>query len=40
MKGYWTDFYYVGIFPDGSKGYFATEGDYKEEFRSRYPDED
>lgn len=40
MKGYWTDDYYVGIFPDGHKEYFVSDQEYKEEFRSRYPEED
>lgn len=32
MKGYWTESYYVGFMPDGTKGYFATEADYKEAY--------
>lgn len=33
MKGYWTDTYYVGFMPDGTKRYFCTEADYKEAYK-------
>ena len=33
MKGYWTESYYVGFMHDGSKRYFASEQDYKEEYK-------
>lgn len=39
MKGYWTEEYYVGYMPDGTKRYFATEGDYKDAYRSWFEDE-
>lgn len=36
MKGYYTEYSYVGFMPDGSKRYFATEGDYKEAYNAFY----
>ena len=40
FKGCWTEDYYVGIMPDGSKRYFGTEADFKEELRSMQMDDE
>lgn len=33
MKGYWTENYYVGFMPDGTKHYFVSEDEYREAYR-------
>ena len=40
MKGYWTDSYYVGFMADGTKRFFVSEEEYKEEYREEDLDED
>ena len=30
--GYYTNYYYVGFMPDGTKGYFVSEREYIEAF--------
>lgn len=35
-KGYYTDSYYVGFMPDGRKRYYATEGEYLEDYWDFY----
>ena len=39
MKGYWTESYYVGFMPDGTKRYFATDMDYKEAYQAFFEDD-
>ena len=36
MKGYYTDYYYVGFMPNGKKGYFCCEADYIEAYNEFY----
>lgn len=40
IKGYYAEYNYVGILPDGGKVYFATEEEFKQYLREEYPDPD
>ena len=33
MKGYYTDSYYVGFMPDGTRGFFVSESEYVEAYQ-------
>ena len=32
MKGYWTDSFYVGFMPDGTKRFFVSDEEYVEAY--------
>ena len=38
MKGYWTESYYVGFMPDGSKRWFVSDSEYHEAYRQALKD--
>ena len=39
MKGYWTEYAYVGFMPDGSKRAFVSPEDYREAYAAALKDD-